>query len=231
MSEFRSASRWLSILLLAQLVVAPIASFALVGDVFGGPGGFLVNAAPHATALASAALLSFALAVLSAGIAVVLWPVLQPQCERLALSLAILGAAGIALAGIEAVAMLSMLSLSQAYVSAGTPDEDLYQALRGAVGAQRNWAHLIQLMASGGLLLAMHASLFRLQLVPRWLAGFGILASISQMIAVTKPFYGGWVVLPMLAPLGLAQLALLVWLSWKGLGSGHSTRRLTAGGT
>jgi hypothetical protein len=213
--DLRSASRWLAILLLAQLVVAPIASFALVGDVFGGPGGFLVNAAPHATALATAALLSFALAVLSAGIAVVLWPVLRPQFERMALSLALLGAAGIALAGIEATAMLSMLSLSQAYVAAGTPDEALYQALRGVVGAQRNWAHLVQLLASGGMLLALYASLFRLQLVPRWLAGFGMLASISQMIAVTKPLYGGWVVFPMLAPLGIANLLLIGWLFWK----------------
>jgi hypothetical protein len=215
MNDLRSASRWLAVLLLTQLVVAPIASFVLVGDVFGGPGGFLVNAAPHATALASAALLSFALAVVSAGIAVVLWPVLRPQYERMALSLAMLGAAGIALAGIEFTAMLSMLSLSQAHVAAGAPDEALYQALRGVVGAQRNWAHLVQLLAGGGMLLAMYASLFRLQLVPRWLAGFGMLASISQMIAVTKPLYGGWVVFPMLAPLGLANLLLIGWLFWK----------------
>lgn len=220
MNELRFASRWLAVLLLAQLVVAPIASFALVGDVFGGPGGFLVNAAPHATALASAALLSFALATVPAGIAVVLWPVLQPQSGRLALSLAILGAAGIALAGIETTAMLSMLSLSQAYVAAGSPDEALYQALRGVVGAQRNWSHLVQLLAGGGMLLAMYLAFFRLRLVPRWLAGFGILAAVSQMVAVTKPFYGGWVVFPMLAPLGLAQLTLLVWLFWKGLKAG-----------
>jgi len=215
MNELRSASRWLAVLLLTQLVVAPITSFALVGDVFGGPGGFLVNAAPHATALASAALMSFALAVVSAGIAVVLWSVLRPQCERLALSLAILGAANIALAGIEATAMLSMLSLSQAYTAAGAPDETLYQALRGVVGAQRNWAHLVNLLAGGGMLLAMYAALFRLQLVPRWLAGFGMLASVSQMIAVTKPLYGGWVVFPMLAPLGIANLLLIGWLFWR----------------
>jgi len=215
MNELRSASRWLAMLLLAQLIVAPIASFALVGDVFGGEGGFLVNAAPHATALASAVLLSLALAVVSAGIAVVLWPVLRPRYERLALSLAILGAAGLALAGIEATAMLSMLSLSQAYVAAGTPDEALHQALRGVVGAQRNWAHLVQLLASGGMLLALYLSLFRLQLVPRWLAGFGMLASISQMIAVTKPLYGGWVVFPLLAPVGLANLLLIGWLLWR----------------
>lgn len=215
MNELRSASRWLAILLLTQLSVAPIANFVLVGDVFGGEGGFLVNAAPHATALASAALLSLALAVLSAGIAVVLWPVLRPVSDRMALGLAMLGAAGIALSGLEVTALMSMLSLSQAYVAAGAPDEALYQALRGVVGAQRNWAHVVQLLAGGGMLLAMYASLFRLRLVPRWLAGFGVLASISQMIAVTKPLYGGWVIFPLLAPLGIANLLLIGWLFWK----------------
>lgn len=215
MNGLRTASRWLAILLLTQLVVAPIASFVLVGDVFGGPGGFLVNAAPQATALASAALLSFALAVLSAGIAVVLWPVLRPQYERMAVGLAMLGAVGIALAGVEMTAMLSMLSLSKAYVAAGVPNDALYEALRGTVGAQRNWAHLVTLLTGGGMLLAMYASLFRLQLVPRWLAGFGMLASLSQMIAVAKPLYGGWVVFPMLAPLGIANLLLIGWMFWK----------------
>ena len=215
MNELRFASRWLAILLLTQLAVAPIANFKLVGPAFQGAGGFLVNAAPHATALASAALLSFALAVVSAGIAVVLWPVLRPVSERLALGLAVLGAAGIALSGLEVTAMLSMLSLSQAYVAAGAPDEALYQGLRGVVGAQRNWAHLVQLLASGALLLAMYAALFRLRLVPRWLSGFGMLAAVSQMIAVTKPLFGGWVVFPMLAPLGISNLLLIGWLLWK----------------
>ena len=90
-------------------------------------------------------------------------------------------------------------------------------ALRGVVGAPRNWSHLIHLLMGGLTLLAMYAALFRFRLVPRWLAGFGILAALSQMIAVTKPLYGGWVLFPLLAPLGAAQLLLIGWLLVKGL--------------
>jgi len=215
MNELRSASRWLAILLLVQLVAAPIANFKLVGPVFQGDGGFLANAAPHATAFATAALLSFALAVVSAGIAVVLWPALRTHGERIALALAMLGAAGIALSGLEVTAMLSMLSLSQAYTTALAPDEALYQGLRGVVGSARNWAHLVQLLLAGAMLLAMYTALFRLRLVPRWLTIFGLLACLSQMIAVTKPWFGGWVIFPMLAPLGIANLLLVGWLLWK----------------
>jgi hypothetical protein len=80
---------------------------------------------------------------------------------------------------------------------------------------QRNWAHVVQLLAGGGMLLAMYVSLFRLRLLPRWLAGFGVLAALSQMIAVAKPLYGGWVFFPMLAPLGVANLLTIGWLFWK----------------
>lgn len=217
MNDLKFASRWLAVLIIAELVVGPFTNFALLEPVFKGAGGFLANAAPQAMALSTAALLSIALAVISSATALLLWPVLKPLSERMALALAILCAAGIALAGLEHVSLLSMLSLSQAYVAAGSPDEALYQGLRGVVSAQRNWAHVTQLLLAGATLLAMYAAFYRFRLVPRWLAGFGILASVSQMIAVAKPVYGGWVIFAMLAPLGVAQLLLLGWLLVKGL--------------
>jgi hypothetical protein len=76
---------------------------------------------------------------------------------------------------------------------------------------------MLHLLVGGGVLLLMYAALYRFHLMPRWLAGFGVLAALSQMIAVAKPVYGGWVIFPMLAPLLLAHLALVVWLLWKGL--------------
>lgn len=223
MDPLRFASRWLAALLITQLVVGPIANFALLGDTFDGAGGFLANAAPNARSVGLAALLSIGLAIVSAAIAVVLWPVVRPRSERLALWLAILAAAGIALAGIENAQLMSLVSLSQAYVAAAPPDEALYQALRGVVGSYRNWAHVIQLLTMGGLLFATFGVLYRLRLVPRLLAGFGMLAALSQMIAVAKPLFGGWVIFPMLAPLGLANLALIAWLLWKGLDSSRTT--------
>lgn len=217
MNDLKFASRWLAALIIAQLALGPFINFVLLEPVFRGAGGFLANAAPNATALSWAALLSFALALISSGLALLLWPVLRPLSERMALAIAVLCAANLAVACLEHVNLLSMLSLSHAYVAASTPAEPLYQALRGIVGAQRSWAHLTQLLMVGVTLLAMYASFYRFRLVPRWLAGLGILASVSQMIAVAKPVFGGWVVFAMLAPLGVAQLLLLGWLLVKGL--------------
>ena len=170
MDSMRFASRWFAALLITQLVVGPIANFALLGDTFDGAGGFLANAAPNARSVGLAALLSIGLAVVSAAIAVVLWPVVRPRSERLALWLAVLAAAGIALAGIENAQLMSLVSLSLAYVAATPPDEGLYQALRGVVGSYRNWAHVIHLLTMGGLLFATYGVLYRLRLVPRLLS-------------------------------------------------------------
>lgn len=110
----------------------------------------------------------------------------------MAVSLAVLGGVGIALAGLEHMGLLSMLSLSQGYAAAGAPEGALYDALRDVFRAQRNWAHLTRILAGGGMLLLMFAALFR--------------------FAVTKPHFGGWVIFPLLAPLGVANLLLSGWL-------------------
>ena len=223
MNDLRSASRWLAAILLSQIAIGPIANFILLKDATQAAGGFLVNAAPHANSLAAGALLSLALTVFSAGIAIALWPILRERSERMAVALAVLGGVGIALAGLEHMGLLSMLSLSQGYAAAGAPEGALYEALRDVVRAQRNWAHLTRILAGGGMLLLMFASLFRFRLVPRWLAGFGVLASALQMFAVTKPHFGGWVIFPMLAPLGVANLLLAGWLLVKGLRPGAAS--------
>jgi hypothetical protein len=217
MADYRQASRWLAALVLTQMVVGPIANFKMLDSSLHGAGGFLVNAAPHATALATAALLTLALSLTLAVTAIVLWPILKPLSERMALTLAMLGAAGIALSGVENAGLMSMLSLSQAHQATAAPDAALFEGLRGVVAWHRNWSHLLQLLAAGGLILAMYAAFFRFRLLPRWLAGFGMLASALQMVAVTKPLYGGWVLFPLLLPLGIAQLLLIAWLLAKGL--------------
>lgn len=211
MNDSRSTSRWLAAILLSQIVIGPIANFTLLKDV------------TQANAFATGALLSLALTVFTAGIAIVLWPVLRERSERMAVSLAVLGGVGIALAGLEHAGLLSLLSLSQGYAAAGSPEGPLYDALRDAVRAQRNWAHLTRILAGGGMLLLMFAALYRFRLVPRWLSGFGALASALQMFAVTKPHYGGWVSFPLLAPLGAANLALAGWLLVKGLTASRTT--------
>jgi hypothetical protein len=111
---------------------------------------------------------------------------------------------------------MSLVSLSKAYAASGG-EPATFEGLRGVVAASRNWAHFTHITIGGATLLVFYVALYRFALVPRVLAAIGIVACALQITTVTRPFFGGEVIFPMLAPLGLANLAVAVWLLVKGL--------------
>jgi hypothetical protein len=68
----------------------------------------------------------------------------------------------------------------------------------------------------GGVILVFYAVLYRFALIPRALAGFGLIAAMLMVTGVAMPLFGHGIIFPMLAPLGLSQLILAVWLMTKG---------------
>jgi hypothetical protein len=138
----------------------------------------------------------------------------------MALWMLALGIAGMSLAVVENSAVMSMLSFSQAYANAGAADAATFEATRVIVASSRNWAHYTHLLAGGSMFLVFYAVLYRFALIPRALAGFGVLAVALQMTAVSMPIVGFKVSMPMLMPMGLAHLALALWLTIKGFGVG-----------
>jgi hypothetical protein len=84
------------------------------------------------------------------------------------------------------------------------------------VASARNWAHFIGLVIAGCTLFVFYAVLYRFALVPRLLAAFGLIAVILQITAVAMPIFGHDVLFVLLAPLGVCQLLLAIWLIVKG---------------
>jgi hypothetical protein len=80
----------------------------------------------------------------------------------------------------------------------------------------RDGMHFSGRLLGGASVLAFFLLLFRARLVPRWLSGPGALAALLQMVSVARPLFGGEVVYPMLAPLGLAYAVLFCWLLARG---------------
>jgi len=204
------------VLLLAQMAGSAIVNLALLGPVFAGPSGFLVNAAAHPLRMSLAATLGLAMGLVSIGVAVSVWPVFRAQARAPALWFLALTLVGVAATVFENASLLSMLSLSQAYAKADASSGALFQILRGMVASTRNWAHYTQLMLAGCSLLVFYGALFRFRLVPRALAGFGAAAAASQLASVTMPLFGHPVEFLLLAPLGLSHLAVAVWLLARG---------------
>lgn len=215
--------RWVGALFLAQMLIVPAFNFAVLAPVFAPP-GFLEQATPRAQAFGLAIVLTFAVGMLGLWTQVVAWTVVSRGSRRLALALVALAAAGLAVAVVEAAALWSMLALSKAWIAA-SGDATLqanavlaasFEPARAVASAGRNGVHYVGLMLAGITLLVFHATAMKYRLVPRVIAGFGVAASTLQVGAVAAPLFGGTVVFALLAPLGVAQLALIVWLLAKG---------------
>jgi len=215
MTTARNAGRVVAVLLLAQMIVSPIVNFALLLPLFKPP-GFLEQAAAHATTVSVAAMLGIGAGVLSAAIAIVAWPVFRRHSEAMALWLFAVGIASLVANVVEQSHLLSMLSLAKTYAAANGVDADLFRRIAAHAAAARYTAHLVGLIGGGAFALVLYVGSFRCALVPRWLAGSGIVAALLEMISVSLPFFGQEIAFALLAPLGLCHLALLLWLFVRG---------------
>ena len=227
MMTTKSAARAIAVMMLLQMISGPIVNFRLLPVMASSV--FLADAAPHAMQVGLAVVLGLVMVGLSVGIAIVAWPVFRQYSRAMALWLLALAIAHLAVAAVEYINTMSMLSLSRAFAKADAANGALFQALAGAVAAPRIWAHFTALMIAGSVAFVLYATLFRFALVPRLLAGFGVLAAASEIIAVAMPLFDHAVVFPMIAPLGLAHLALVVWLFAKGFAQPAPSERTAAG--
>jgi len=215
MTTATSVGRTVGVLLIAQMIAGYVTNFVLLQPALDPP-GFLVNAAPHASRVGSAALLGIVSAAFSLAIAITVLPILRQLSERMALLFLALSVAALSLAVVENAKVMSLLSLSQAYAASNGADSASFQGLRGVVAAARNWAHFSQLIVGGSTFVALFAALYRFALIPRVLAGFALAAAALQIATVARPFFGAQVIFPLLAPAGIAYLLSAVWLMVKG---------------
>jgi hypothetical protein len=202
-------------LIILQMVGGYVVNFVLEAPLFGAP-GFIVNAAPHAQQIGLAALIGLAVEALWVSIAVTAFPFLKVRTPVIALLLIVLAGVVLAVAAAECAGVMSMVSVSEEYVKASDVERMQLQAMHVIVASARNWTHFTARLLDGITIFVLYAGLFQLVLVPRLIAGFGLVAVVLMIVGITMPFFGNDVVFPLLAPLGLSQLLLSVWLLVKG---------------
>jgi uncharacterized protein DUF4386 len=209
----RAASRTIALLLLVQMLLGPVVNFVLLKSVRAPV--FLAEAAANTAALGLGIVLGLAATAGSLAIAIVAWPIIGERSQAMARWLFALAVVNLAVVALEYVGVFSMHALSVAYAASAEPAT--LAAVAPAVAAARIGAHFLGLVFAGSVAFALYSSLFRFALVPRLIAGFGMLASLGEMIATAMPLFGESVVFVLIAPLGVAHLALMGWLLVKGL--------------
>jgi hypothetical protein len=223
MKSFRTVGRIVGVLFLVQVAVAPLTNFGLLAPALNAPSGFLANAAANSAQVYLAVLLLTVAGALWIGIAVIALPVLRQHSHSFALwffALAIVSFSGLL---IEGFAVRSMLALSQQYAQAGGGAAALFEAPAALARSLRSSAHYTNLLISGVSLLVFYGALFRYALIPRVLSSLGLVAVVLLIAGALIPLFGQRTVMQLFMPMGLAQLALVLWLIIKGFQerSGH----------
>jgi hypothetical protein len=221
MSTAKGVGRIVGVLLLAHMALGLIVPFVML-DRVRGAAGFLANAAGNPGQMRAAVLMLFAGSAVAIGIAIAALPVFRRYSTAMSFGLLALGVAAFTLQAVDNSHLLTLLSLSQEYATADALKAELLQAQAVVAGSARRWAHYSALLAVGCWIFLHYSLLFRFRLVPRALAGFGLIASLGQIGGVTLRGLLGYAPMTVLAvPLAPAYLALAVWLMVKGFDERH----------
>lgn len=214
MRSAKSMGRIIGMLLFVQLVGLTL-PFILLMPIT--TSGFLENAAGIAFQIKVAVFLLFANGALTIGIAIAAFPVFREYSYRMALWFVALSVIWFSMQAVDNVHILSMLSLSQQYAEGGASNAELFGVLGAAVRSTRRWAHYTELLVINTWFFVFYISLFRFALVPRVLAGFGLIMVIVHTTGITLPMFLGYSSMPPMGfSLALSHLALGTWLVVKG---------------
>jgi len=183
---------------------------------------YLIKASAHANQVIIGAFFQFIMTAAYVGIAIVLYPILRRYNESLALGFVSFRIIAGVFIIIGVINLLLLLTLSQEFVKAGSPDSSHFQTLGGLLRTGRdlvNHVAMILALSIGGLM--FYYVLYQSKLVPRWLSGWGlvgttliILASfliMFRLIEIISPTY-----LVLNLPMALQEMVLAVLLIVKG---------------
>lgn len=208
-------SRVLGALLILQMV-GLIVPFILLGPIAIPSSEFLLSAAGNEAQLKLAVLLLFANTALTLGISIWAWPVFRSHNERLALWLIAVGVTVVVIQMIDNAQILTIISLGKSYAEAGL-GVDGVQGLAALVGATRRWVHYSELVAVDSWIFMLYVLLYKSGLVPKWLAGLGLLTVALHFAGVPMmAFVGFGLIVPLAFWMALTHLILGVFLIIRG---------------
>ena len=182
---------------------------------------YLINLSANENQVIIGVLLVFTMAVLIAGIAILMYPILKKQNETLALGYLVARIVESVIFTIGVISLLTLLTLSQEFVVAGVPDTSYFQTSGTLLLAEGEWGGgVFSTIVFGLSALMLNYILYRSKLIPRWLSGWGLIGATLYLASGFLPLFGhgsrSTIYILMEVPLGLQEMAFAVWLIVKG---------------
>ena len=215
-----NTTRKIAIITGVVFIVATVASLvatALTPDLNGTD--YLTRFSAHSNQVAAGALLYLIGHFASAGIAVVMYPVLKKWNAGLALGSVAFRTIEAAFYMVGLVCLLSVLTLGQAFTSALAADHASLQAIGDSLVSMHDHAALLGVFAFCLGAFLYYCLFFQSRFIPRWLSGFGLVAIILMMAACVLALISGNQItsyIPLAFPIFLQEMVLAVWLIAKG---------------
>lgn len=180
---------------------------------------YLTWLSAHPNQVAGGALLYLISFFASGGIAIAMYPVLKEKNSGLALGAVVFRALEAAFYLVGLVSLLSLLTLSQQFTTAGASDRTTLQTIANLLVSIRDHAGLMAVFAFCLGAFLYYYLFFQSRLIPRWLSGFGIIAIALMLTACVLALFSGNRItsyIPLAFPIFLQEMVLAVWLIVKG---------------
>ena len=195
--------------------VSGILSVLITGSIFDDP-NYLHEIAANQNQIVIGAICVLTMGLSLTMVPVVIFPILKRQNYILALGSVVFRGAleGMIYIGMV-ISWLLLIVLSQEFVNAGASDASFYQTLGAILQESDDLMNMVlQIVFSiGGLM--FYYLLYISKLVPRWLSGWGLIASLPYIAWGFLALFGiDFGVL--MVPLALLEMVLAVWLIVKG---------------
>jgi hypothetical protein len=201
--------------------IAGMLSHVLTGPILGDP-DYLVKVSANEIQIIAGALFVLIMGFALAMVPVMMFPILKKYNEALALGYVVFrGALETVMYIVLAISWLFLIPVSQVYVKAGTPDASYFQTLGAVLLKGHDLIGPVQTIVFCLGALVFYYVLYQTKLIPRWLSGWGLIASIPYLAAgllvlsgFISPLSTSGIVLDF--PLALQEMVMAVWLIVKG---------------
>jgi len=196
-------------------MVAGMLRYVLLDPILDAP-DYLINVSVNDNKVIIGVLFFYIMTVALVGIAIVIYPILKKHNAVLALGYVAARIFEGVLFIVAILAILTLWTLSQEFVQAGTPGDYYFQALGELLLTVRFWAYNVLwpiTLSLGGLM--FYYILFQSKLIPRWLSVWGFIGALFFPVAWLSLF-GPTISGPFVLPLVLNEIVLAVWLIVKG---------------
>jgi hypothetical protein len=183
---------------------------------------YLTRIAGNATLLSAGGLLELIAAGTSVGIAISLYPVLQKWSPGLAIGSVAFRAIEAVMYTVAVVSLLSLFTVGQLFTNAAMADRVPLQAIGDSLLGVRQEAILAGVFAFCLGALMYDVVFYQSRLIPRWLAGWGIVALLLMLVACVSALFSHNSVTTytvLILPIALQEMVLAIWLITRGFRS------------